>query len=219
MDTASGPRTTAGISFIEPTKRATNALDGLRYTSVGLPSCSIWPFDITPTRSLMASASSWSWVTNSVVMPTSVWMRRISSRNVARTLASSALSGSSSSSTCGGWPTPARAPRVVADHRRSGGRSGRPWARAARARASRATSLPLGLGDPAGPQAVLDVAGDREVGEQAVALEHHSHVALVRRLIADVVARHHHPSRCRRARTRRRCAAPWSCRSRWGRAG
>ena len=56
---------------------------------------------MTPTRSAMASASSWSWVTNSVVMPTSSWIRRIWSRSCARTLASSADSGSSSSSTCG----------------------------------------------------------------------------------------------------------------------
>ena len=52
-------------------------------------------------RSLMPRASSWSWVTNSVVMPSSVWMRRISSRNVVRTLASNADSGSSSNSTSG----------------------------------------------------------------------------------------------------------------------
>ena len=36
---------------------------------------------------------------------------------------------------------------------------------------------------------VLDVALDGEVGEQAVALEHHAHVALVRRQVGDVVAR------------------------------
>ena len=54
---------------------------------------------MTPTRSAMASASSWSWVTNSVVIPTSSWIRRISSRSWARTFASSADSGSSSSST------------------------------------------------------------------------------------------------------------------------
>ena len=56
---------------------------------------------MTPTRSATASASSWSWVTNSVVVPTSSWIRRISSRSCTRTLASSADSGSSSSSTCG----------------------------------------------------------------------------------------------------------------------
>ena len=33
------------------------------------------PSRITPTRSAMASASSWSWVTNRVVMPTSSWIR------------------------------------------------------------------------------------------------------------------------------------------------
>ena len=63
---------------------------------------------ITPTRSAIASASSWSWVTNRVVVPTSSWTRRISSRSCTRTLASSADSGSSSSSTCG-WIASARA--------------------------------------------------------------------------------------------------------------
>ena len=56
---------------------------------------------MTPTRSAIDSASSWSWVTNTVVTPSSSWMRRISSRSCSRTLASSADSGSSSSSTRG----------------------------------------------------------------------------------------------------------------------
>ena len=59
------------------------------------------PAFITPTRSAMASASSWSWVTNRVVVPTSSWTRRISSRSCTRTFASRADSGSSSSSTDG----------------------------------------------------------------------------------------------------------------------
>src|SRR5438132_1405082 len=56
---------------------------------------------MTPTRSAMARASSWSWVTKSVVIPTSIWTRRISSRRRARTFASSADRGSSRSSTRG----------------------------------------------------------------------------------------------------------------------
>ena len=44
---------------------------------MGGASCSSWPARITPTRSAMASASSWSCVTNRVVMPTSSWIRRI----------------------------------------------------------------------------------------------------------------------------------------------
>ena len=55
----------------------------------------------TATRSAIASASDWSCVTNSVVMPSASCSRRISSRSCTRTRASSAESGSSSSSTEG----------------------------------------------------------------------------------------------------------------------
>ena len=61
--------TTPGISLTVPTKRATNDDVGSWYTVVGDPICSSRPFDITPTRSDTASASSWSWVTNKVVGP------------------------------------------------------------------------------------------------------------------------------------------------------
>ena len=56
---------------------------------------------MTTIRSDMASASSWSWVTKIVVMPTSRWMILSSVRISSRRLASSADSGSSSSSTSG----------------------------------------------------------------------------------------------------------------------
>src|SRR5712692_10385675 len=69
--------------------------------AVGGPSCSICPAFITPTRSAIASASSWSWVTKRVVIPTSSCTRRISSLNRERTLASRAESGSSRRSTLG----------------------------------------------------------------------------------------------------------------------
>ena len=44
-------------------KPATNSLAGCSYTSTGVPSCSIRPRLKTARRSLMVSASSWSWVT------------------------------------------------------------------------------------------------------------------------------------------------------------
>ena len=80
---------------------ATNGVAGAVYISAGVPICSITPPNITATWSETASASSWSCVTYSVVMPSSSWMRRISSRSCTRTFASSADSGSSSSSTRG----------------------------------------------------------------------------------------------------------------------
>ena len=95
------PETCAGTLLFSPTKSATNGVAGLAYRSAGAASCSSLPWFITPTRSATASASSWSWVTNNVVVPISSCNRRISSRSWTRTLASSAESGSSSSSTRG----------------------------------------------------------------------------------------------------------------------
>ena len=46
-----------------PMKPATKSLAGRSYTSTGVPSCSIRPWLNTASRSLMVSASSWSWVT------------------------------------------------------------------------------------------------------------------------------------------------------------
>src|SRR5450756_1999046 len=69
--------------------------------ALGVSSCSIRPSYITPIRSAMVRASSWSWVTSNVVVPASVWIERIPSRSRTRTLASSADKGSSSNSTWG----------------------------------------------------------------------------------------------------------------------
>ena len=49
--------------FDVPTKPATNGVAGRSYTSAGDPTCSIRPRLKTAIRSLMVSASSWSWVT------------------------------------------------------------------------------------------------------------------------------------------------------------
>ena len=56
----------------------------------GVPTCSIRPSFITATRSLMLSASSWSWVTNTNVIPTSSCSALSSIRSCLRILASSA---------------------------------------------------------------------------------------------------------------------------------
>ena len=65
------------------------------------PRCSMRPSFITAMRSLITSASSWSWVTKIEVMPRSRSRRRSSICMVSRSLRSSALNGSSSSSSAG----------------------------------------------------------------------------------------------------------------------
>ncbi|CAM5660333.1 hypothetical protein SALBM217S_01483 [Streptomyces griseoloalbus] len=91
-----------------PRKFATNVVRGFSYRSAGVPSCSTRPAFITATQSAMVMASSWSWVTCTKVMPTSVWMRLSSSCIWRRSFRSSAPSGSSRSSTLG-WLISARA--------------------------------------------------------------------------------------------------------------
>lgn len=50
-------------------KSRTKGVAGLARMSWGLPICSIRPIDITTTRSASSIASSWSWVTKTVVSP------------------------------------------------------------------------------------------------------------------------------------------------------
>ena len=63
--------TLAGSRFARPRKSATYVVAGESYTSRGAPTCSISPSRITASRSLIVSASSWSCVTYTNVMPTS----------------------------------------------------------------------------------------------------------------------------------------------------
>ena len=162
---------------------------GSRTARPGRRAARAGPAFITPTRSATASASSWSWVTNSVVVPTSSWTRRISSRSWARTLASSADSGSSSSSTCGSmasarasatrccWP-PESWWAYLSACSPSPTRSSISAARRPRVAWSRPRSLR--------PNSTFVEHG--QVREQAVGLEHHPHVALVGRHPGQVVA-------------------------------
>ena len=135
---------------------------------------------MTPTRSPSARASSWSWVTNRVVVPTAIWIRRISSRSCARTLASRAESGSSSSRT------------LRLDGERSGERdplllAARHLMRVTVAPGRQAHELEQFVGPrrrarrppPRDPQPVGDVVQRGHVREQAVGLEDDADVALV----------------------------------------
>ena len=146
---------------------------------------------MTPTRSEIASASSWSCVTNSVVVPTSSWIRRISSRSWTRTLASSAESGSSRSRTDGSMASArARATRCCCPpeswlaYRLAN--SARPTSSSI-SRALRATFRRV---DTAQLESELHVLLRRHVREEAVGLEHHAHVALVGRDEGDVLVAH-----------------------------
>ncbi len=87
--------------LVVPMKSATKRVAGRSYSSSGVPSCSTRPACMTAMRSLIVSASSWSWVTYTNVMPTSVWMRLSSSWSCSRSLRSSAPRGSSRRRTLG----------------------------------------------------------------------------------------------------------------------
>ena len=173
----------------------------------------------TTTRSVMVSASSWSWVTNRNVMPTSRWIDFSSTCICSRSLRSSAPSGSSSRSTLGRL-TRARASatrcRWPPESWLGAGRpspSSRTVASASRRLRSAAPAC-----HPLDPQAVGDVLQPRHVREQRVVLEHRVDVAVERRLGRDVMAAEHGPGRRSAARSRRSCAARWSCRIRRVRA-
>ena len=72
-DAPSSSSRPAGIRFIVPTNSATKAVAGWSYSSSGGAICSSRPSRITPTRSAIDRASSWSCVTNSVVVPRRCW--------------------------------------------------------------------------------------------------------------------------------------------------
>ena len=61
----------AGSTFIGgvPTKRAAKIVAGRSYSAAGGASCSMRPLRISTTWSAMVIASTWSWVTYSMVMP------------------------------------------------------------------------------------------------------------------------------------------------------
>ena len=139
-------------------------------------------------------------------MPSSSWSRRISSRRVSRTLASSADSGSSSSSTRGAQgERPGQrdalllaAGELVRVARRRGRRGPtRSSSSAARARRSAVRDL-------AHPQPEGDVVEGVRLREEAVGLEDHARVAAVGRDPGDVLAVDQHLARVGVFEARRR---------------
>ena len=97
----SRPAASAPTRFETPRKSATKSVAGSSYISCGGPLCSTRPPFMTATRSLIVSASSWSCVTNTNVMPRFSCSVFSSTCRSLRRRASSAPSGSSSSSTRG----------------------------------------------------------------------------------------------------------------------
>ena len=173
----------------------------------------------TAMRSLIVSASSWSWVTKTKVMPTSRWICLSSTCISRRSLRSRAPSGSSSSSTLGRF-TRARAsatrwrwPPESWCGRRAAYPSSRTVASASSARRRRSA-----LGDLLDPQPVLDVLEHAHVREDRVVLEDRVDVPVVRRPAGHVLVAELDGPGGRRLEARRSAGAPWSCRTRTARA-
>ena len=96
---ASGrPRRVTGSALDSPMKPATKGVAGAVVDLVRRADLLDAALDITTTRSASSIASSWSWVTKTVVWPVRSWISRSQRRSSRRTLASSAPNGSSSSS-------------------------------------------------------------------------------------------------------------------------
>ena len=146
---------------------------------------------MTASRSDISSASSWSWVTKTNVMPTSRCSEVSSERSDVRSLASSAPSGSSSSSTRGSRTSArARATRCCCPPDSWCGLRSRELVEPDEGERLGGRAAPCSSLDEvaAPPQAVRDVALDVEVREQRVALEHRVDRTLVGRRVRHVDA-------------------------------
>ena len=149
----------------------------------GVPTCMIRPSLKTATRSAIDSASPWSWVTKTKVMPSDFCSAFSSSCIFSRSFRSSAPSGSSSSSTFGLVDQRAGQRHALA---LAAGELARACARRSpaactSASASSAALRALGLADALDHQPVGDVVEHVQVREQRVVLEHGVDVAPVGR--------------------------------------
>ena len=174
---------------MRPTNSATKAVRGRSYSSAGGAICSSRPADMTPTRSPSASASSWSWVTNRVVVPTAIWILPDLLAQLPAHLRVQRREGL------------VEEEHLRLDRERPG--EGDPLLLAARHLVRISVGLllePDELEHRSGPLAALvlahapqaqpvgDVVDARHVGEQAVRLEDDAHAALARRDVRDVLA-------------------------------
>src|SRR6476659_4417277 len=161
--------------------------------SSGVPHWCTLPSLMTAMRSDIVSASSWSCVTKTNVMPTSRWMRLSSTCIALRSLRSNAASGSSSSSTEGRLTSArARATRCRWPPDNALGLSlSRPvsWTSSSISPTRRVVSVFPTLRRRS-PNATF--LPDRQVVEERVALEDGVDVAPVRRQVGDVLAVQRH---------------------------
>ena len=162
--------------------------------SAGVPTCARRPWCSRPIRLAIASASSWSCVTSTKVVPVSRCTRSSSCRVCSRSERSSAESGSSSSSSRGrgakarASATRCRCPPDKASGLRPANSPSRTRSSSTATRAAmsaRATALAA--------QAEADVVGDAHVREQRVGLEGGVHRPAVRRQPSDVLTGEHDP--------------------------
>ena len=154
-----------------------------------MPTCSTRPSLMTTISSATSRASSWSWVTKTVVTCTSSCRRRSQSRSSLRTLASSAPNGSSSSSTFGSTAS-ARASAIRCRWPPESCEGSR-WANCWRCTSRSSSSTRCGdlvLGPLADLQAEGDVLRHGHVLEDRVVLEHEADVALLRRQLGGLDA-------------------------------
>ena len=195
------------------TRRRTPTRAARRPRAVG-PACSTRPSENTTTRSASVNASSWSWVTNTNVMPECRWISLSSICICSRSLRSSAPSGSSSRRTAG-RSTSARAsatrwrcPPDSAVGRRSASRlQAHGGQRRERALAA------FGRGTFAIRSGYSTLLQHRQVREQRVVLEHGVDIAVEGRGRGDVPAAQQHRAGGGLLEARRSAAAPSSCRS------
>ena len=166
------------------------------------------PSLMTTISSATSRASSWSWVTNTVVTWTSSCRRRSQSRSSLRTLASRAPNGSSSSSTVGSTASArARAMRWRWPPESCDGSRSANCSRCTSSSSSSTRRRDLVLGPLADLEPEGHVAAHRQVLERGVVLEHEADVALLRRQVGGVDALD--LDACRR----RRCSRPAMMRS------
>ena len=159
------PGSATPCSSVAPVKRATNGSAGAATSSEAVPTWSSRPSTSTPTLSASAAASSKSCVTRIVGRRSAASRSRNSPRTASRVWASSAESGSSSSSTRGSRAIArARATRWRSPPDSLPGRSSASSAIRSRSRTSSTRPALVAPNDDVGPH--------REVREERVLLEH-----------------------------------------------
>ena len=106
------------VDLAEELQRRNPSADGGRRRP-GAPICSTRPGVITNTRSARSRASSWSWVTKTLVRWISSCSRRSQCRSSCRTWASGPQTARPAAAPAARWPAPGPAPRAAAARRKA----------------------------------------------------------------------------------------------------